>query len=195
MHEFVYFGRSIPWIIIDALPYFRRWKLQDVPSLVHPRSNTDHVDQNPYTRRSMDVYKVCPATTFHGRVTSDIPVPSNSSLLWSSHRCSLPRHHDHGIAIFVVMEDTFHYWAHRGLHWGPLYKNIHKIHHQYSAPFGLAAEYAHPAEVFILGLGTVGSPILFCAITHNLHLITMYLWITLRYLLSFMWGRQIISSY
>lgn len=86
------------------------------------------------------------------------------------------------IAIFFVMEDTFHYWAHRLLHWGPLYKNIHKIHHQYSAPFGLAAEYAHPAEVFILGLGTVGSPILYCAITRNLHLITMYIWITLRYL-------------
>src|SRR5271154_1631317 len=32
MHEFVYFGRSIPWIIIDALPYFRHWKLQDVHS-------------------------------------------------------------------------------------------------------------------------------------------------------------------
>lgn len=84
------------------------------------------------------------------------------------------------IAIFFVMEDTFHYWAHRALHWGPLYKNIHKIHHQYSAPFGLAAEYAHPAEVFILGLGTVGSPILFCALLGNLHLITVYLWITLR---------------
>lgn len=30
MHEIVYFGRSIPWIIIDAIPYFRRFKLQDV---------------------------------------------------------------------------------------------------------------------------------------------------------------------
>jgi methylsterol monooxygenase len=88
------------------------------------------------------------------------------------------------IAIFFVMEDTFHYFAHRALHWGPLYKNIHKIHHQYSAPFGLAAEYAHPAEVFILGLGTVGSPILFCALTRDLHLITMYIWITLRYILG-----------
>lgn len=26
--KLVYFGRSIPWIIIDAMPYFRRWKLQ-----------------------------------------------------------------------------------------------------------------------------------------------------------------------
>ncbi len=26
--QIVYFGRSIPWIIFDALPYFRKWKLQ-----------------------------------------------------------------------------------------------------------------------------------------------------------------------
>ena len=26
--QIVYFGRSIPWIIVDATPYFRRWKLQ-----------------------------------------------------------------------------------------------------------------------------------------------------------------------
>jgi len=24
----VYFGRCLPWIIIDAIPYFRKWKLQ-----------------------------------------------------------------------------------------------------------------------------------------------------------------------
>ena len=24
----MYFGRCIPWIIIDAIPYFRKWKLQ-----------------------------------------------------------------------------------------------------------------------------------------------------------------------
>ena len=28
LHEFVYFGRCVPWIIIDAIPYFNRWKLQ-----------------------------------------------------------------------------------------------------------------------------------------------------------------------
>jgi methylsterol monooxygenase len=35
MHELVYFGRSLPWIIIDALPaVFRRFKIQaaKVPS-------------------------------------------------------------------------------------------------------------------------------------------------------------------
>lgn len=84
------------------------------------------------------------------------------------------------IAIFFVLEDAWHYWMHRALHWGPLYKNIHKIHHTHSAPFGLAAEYASPIEVMILGIGTISSPIAWCAITGNLHVLTMYTWIVLR---------------
>jgi len=46
----------------------------------------------------MDVYKVCPATAFHRRVTSDIPLPSDSTLLWSHHRCALPRPRNYGMA-------------------------------------------------------------------------------------------------
>lgn len=84
------------------------------------------------------------------------------------------------IAIFFVIEDAWHYWMHRAMHWGPLYKNIHKIHHQYSAPFGLAAEYASPIEVMVLGFGTVGSPIIWTCITGDLHILTMYIWIVLR---------------
>jgi methylsterol monooxygenase len=30
MHELVYFGRSLPWVIIDAIPFFNRWKIQNV---------------------------------------------------------------------------------------------------------------------------------------------------------------------
>merc|ERR1712098_458270 len=28
MHEAVYFGRSLPWIIVDRISYFNKWKLQ-----------------------------------------------------------------------------------------------------------------------------------------------------------------------
>lgn len=72
------------------------------------------------------------------------------------------------------------YTAHQALHTGVLYKHIHKIHHKYSAPFGLAAEYAHPAEVFILGTGTILGPLLYCFFTQNLHIVTVYAWIVLR---------------
>lgn len=78
------------------------------------------------------------------------------------------------------MEDIWHYFTHQAMHYGPLYKHIHKIHHKYSAPFGLAAEYAHPVEVLFLGIGTVGSPLLYCALSGNLHIVTVYTFITLR---------------
>ena len=30
MHEIVYFGRSLPWIIIGRIPYFQKYKIQNV---------------------------------------------------------------------------------------------------------------------------------------------------------------------
>ncbi|KAJ8519227.1 hypothetical protein ONZ45_g3790 [Pleurotus djamor] len=84
------------------------------------------------------------------------------------------------IFFFFFFEDLFHFLAHQALHTGILYKHIHKIHHKYSAPFGLAAEYAHPAEVAILGTGTIAGPLLYCYFTRNLHILTVYIWITLR---------------
>jgi methylsterol monooxygenase len=84
------------------------------------------------------------------------------------------------VALFFVFEDAFHFFAHRALHYGPLYKHIHKVHHKYSAPFGLAAEYAHPAEVFILGMGTIGGPLLYCLAGYELHMITVLVWVTLK---------------
>lgn len=44
----------------------------------------------------------------------------------------------------------------------------------------MTAEYASPIEVMFLGLGTVGSPVLWVLITKDLHLFTMYMWIVLR---------------
>ena len=78
------------------------------------------------------------------------------------------------LALFFVMEDFWHYFAHRGLHHKSIYKHIHKLHHEFSAPFGLAAEYAHPIEILVLGMGTVGGPLLWCwASGGNMHILTM----------------------
>lgn len=37
MHELVYYGRSLPWIIIDQVPFFRRYKIQQVRSVMDMR--------------------------------------------------------------------------------------------------------------------------------------------------------------
>lgn len=36
MHEVVYFGRCIPWMIIDRTPFFNKYKIQNVCLPVSP---------------------------------------------------------------------------------------------------------------------------------------------------------------
>ena len=120
-----------------------------------------------FTVELPQIWSFHPICEYLGLTTHEVPFPSWTKMLWQ-------------IALFFVFEDAFHYWAHRAMHYGPLYKHIHKIHHEYVAPFGLAAEYAHPLEVLILGLGTIGGPFLLCAYTKDLHILTVYIWIVLR---------------
>ena len=42
MHELVYFGRSLPWIIIDCIPAMNRYKIQNVScrTVGHRKSRT-----------------------------------------------------------------------------------------------------------------------------------------------------------
>jgi methylsterol monooxygenase len=41
MHELVYFGRSLPWIIISMIPYFDKYKIQNVRFNPWSRSRDD----------------------------------------------------------------------------------------------------------------------------------------------------------
>ncbi|KAF9530672.1 C4-methyl sterol oxidase [Crepidotus variabilis] len=168
MHELVYFGRCVPWIIIDSMPYFRKWKLQagKVPSAAEQWECTKQVLFTHFTVELPLIWLFHPTAEGLGMHTYHVPFPTVKTMI--------PQ-----LLFFFVFEDFFHFCAHQALHIGPLYKHIHKIHHKYSAPFGLAAEYAHPAEVFILGAGTICGPLLACFFT-QLHIVTVYLWITLR---------------
>lgn len=46
IHEVVYFGRSLPWIIIGMIPWFNKYKIQDV-SPVQPRVRSDATSPAP----------------------------------------------------------------------------------------------------------------------------------------------------
>jgi 4-alpha-methyl-delta7-sterol-4alpha-methyl oxidase len=78
-------------------------------------------------------------------------------------------------ALAFVVEDAWHYMAHRSLHtrWG--FKHIHYLHHHYTTPFGVAANYAHPLESLWTGFGTALPVILL-----RPHLFTMIVWIMVR---------------
>ncbi|KAK4204201.1 fatty acid hydroxylase superfamily-domain-containing protein [Triangularia verruculosa] len=168
MHEVVYFGRSLPWMIIDAIPFFNKWKIQNtkVPTWKEQWECAALVLISHCTVELPQIWLFHPIATYFG-MQYGTPFPPWWKIAMQ-------------IVIFFILEDAWHYWFHRALHYGPLYKSIHKLHHTYSAPFGLAAEYASPIEVMLLGFGIVGCPVVWVLITNDFHLVTMYLWIVLR---------------
>lgn len=168
LHEFMYFGRCLPWYIIDKIPYFNRWKIQ--PTKIP--SDKEQWECFKSVLMSHFLVEAIPIWTFHPMceklgISISVPFPTIKTMVFQ-------------IGLFFCLEDMWHYWAHRLFHYGPFYKYIHKQHHRYAAPFGLTAEYAHPVEIMSLGAGTVCMPILYVYYTKNLHLFTLCLWITLR---------------
>ncbi|CAG9952981.1 unnamed protein product [Clonostachys rosea f. rosea IK726] len=168
LHEIVYFGRCLPFFILDFFPYFNKYKIQlaKMPTLKEQWDCARLVLLIHFTAELPQIWFFHPIATYLG-MQYGVPFPPAWKMALQ-------------IAICFVIEDTWHYWVHRALHTKYLYKKVHKLHHTYSAPFGLASEYASPIETAILGLGVVGSPVLQLAVTGDLHLVTMYVWIMLR---------------
>ncbi|GAM21954.1 hypothetical protein SAMD00019534_051290 [Acytostelium subglobosum LB1] len=102
-----------------------------------------------------------------------------SRVLGMSHSLPLPSMWRYLFDLFLCLvgEDFFHYWMHRFFHTPWFYKNIHKEHHYYSAPFGFTASYAHPVEVVFLGMATFAP-----AFILRPHYLTFYSWFILRQL-------------
>lgn len=168
MHEVMYFGRCLPWAIIDRMPYFRKYKIQEtkLPDNKEQWECLKSVLISHFMVEAFPIWFFHPVAEKIG-MTFNVPFPSWYKIAFH-------------LSLFFVLEDAWHYWFHRGLHHGVFYKYIHKQHHRYAAPFGMAAEYAHPIEVALLGMGTVGIPVAWCYFTRDLHLFTISLWICLR---------------
>ena len=188
------------------MPYFRKWKLQPnkVPTPAEQWACTKQVLFSHFTIELPAVCFLCHRTRLYTNITCCMQIwlfhPTAEALGMQTYQVPFPSLKTMApqIFLFFFFEDFFHFvgeyaghvidiffkaflfLAHQALHTGVLYKHIHKIHHKYSAPFGLAAEYAHPAEVFILGAGTILGPLMYCYFTQNLHIATVYLWIVLR---------------
>ncbi|KAF8491055.1 hypothetical protein F5888DRAFT_1807684 [Russula emetica] len=168
----VYFGCCLPWIIIDAIPCFRKLQPNKVPMPEEQWECTKGVLFSHFTVEGPAIFLFHPVTESFGMSTWQVPFLSWQTMLMQ-------------LTFSFFFEDMFHYFcsffavhfppgrslthatlpifsaAHQLLHTPLLYKHIHKLpgHHKYSAPFGLAAEYAHPLEVMILETGTILGPL------------------------------------
>jgi len=52
----------------------------------------------------------------------------------------------------LLVNEVLFFYSHWAFHKGSLYKKIHKKHHEFTAPFALAALHAHPIELVVADL-------------------------------------------
>ncbi|KAJ8502633.1 hypothetical protein ONZ45_g11578 [Pleurotus djamor] len=58
----------------------------------------------------------------------------------------------------IILREILFYYSHRLLHIPSLYPKIHKLHHRFTAPVALAAQYAHPIEHIVANILPVTLP-------------------------------------
>lgn len=162
-HELVYFGAWTPWLLMDRFDYFKRWKIQ--PEKTASKEMVGKclkklLKSHVFIQLPMQLmfHYVAPYFGF----SLALPLPKSRDLLWQ-------------IPTFFVIEDFYFYWIHRALHHKSVYRYVHKVHHEHTHPFGIAAEYSHPLETFFLGIGTLLGPLFFAK-----HMVTLWVWLFFR---------------
>lgn len=98
--------------------------------------------------------------TFGVRISENLP--NSKELFWS-------------FVLLVVIDEILFYYSHVLLHWKPLYRSVHKVHHEFTAPIGLAAAYCHPLEMLVSNV----IPLIGGCVLINAHVFTLWFWTVL----------------
>ncbi|PIK40907.1 hypothetical protein BSL78_22239 [Apostichopus japonicus] len=75
--------------------------------------------------------------------------------------------------VFILAEEIGFYYMHRMMHHPYLYKRIHKIHHEWTAPVAAMAVYAHPLEHVLANM----LPAILGPIIMGSHYATLCMWV------------------
>ncbi len=80
------------------------------------------------------------------------------------------------IPVMLLLHDTYFYWTHRFMHWKPVFKHVHRVHHLSHDPSPLAAYAFHPLEAVIeAGIG----PLIMLTLPVHRHAFLIFLTIQL----------------
>jgi len=74
------------------------------------------------------------------------------------------------LLVIILAEEILFYHSHRLLHHPALYRCIHKSHHEWTAPVGLAAIYCHPLEHVLSNAG----PAMLATLAARAHVLVFY---------------------
>ncbi|XP_041630027.1 methylsterol monooxygenase 1-like [Vulpes lagopus] len=164
VHEVLYFLFCLPGFLFQYIPFMKKYKIQkDKPETWENQWRCFKVLL--FNHLCIQLPLIC--GTYY--LTEYFNIPYD----WERMpRCYMLLARCFGCA---VMEDTWHYFLHRLLHHKRIYKYIHKVHHEFQAPFGMEAEYAHPLETLIFGTGFFIGIMLLCD-----HIILLWAWVTIR---------------
>ena len=53
------------------------------------------------------------------------------------------------VVLTILLHDTYFYWTHRFMHWKPVFKTMHLVHHRSTNPTPWAAFSFHPTEAIV----------------------------------------------
>jgi sterol desaturase/sphingolipid hydroxylase (fatty acid hydroxylase superfamily) len=65
------------------------------------------------------------------------------------------------VLLVMAVHETYFYWAHRLLHWRPLFRRVHRVHHLSRTPTSWAGYATHPVEGLLISGNLLIPPLLF----------------------------------
>lgn len=76
------------------------------------------------------------------------------------------------LTVCVLVEEFCFYYSHRLMHHPRIYKYVHKVHHEWTAPIGIVSIYCHPIEFIVSNIG----PLVVGVFVARCHLATAWFW-------------------
>jgi len=159
VHGFFYY------LFADRDENFKSYKVQDKKS--PPNSDLSHIIMKVLRNQFLIWIPLC---VILGISNSEFWTDSTDPIRPISTADSLYHY-----VVYIVLDEILFFYLHWLCHaFGPLYQYVHKVHHTYSAPFALAADYCHPVEHILVN---ILPPLAGCLIMHS-DQFTIFVWLS-----------------